>query len=108
MYAEALNEQAAASTEAYANVNRIRSRAGIPNLTPNLTQAQFRDSLLMERRLELAFEGHRWFDLARRKKLIEAMKIQNPSIKVEEYHYLYPIPQTERDSNPKLGQNPGY
>lgn len=108
MYAEALNEQAAASTEAYANVNRIRSRAGIPNLTPNLTQAQFRDSLLLERRLELAFEGHRWFDLARRKKLIEAMKIQNPSIKVEEYHYLYPIPQTERDSNPKLSQNPGY
>ena len=108
MYAEALNEQAAASTEAYANVNRIRSRAGIPNLTPNLTQAQFRDSLLLERRLELAFEGHRWFDLSRRKKLIEALKIQNPSIKVEEYHYLYPIPQTERDSNPKLSQNPGY
>ena len=108
MYAEALNEQTAASAEAYSNVNRIRSRAGLPNLTPNLTQAQFRDSLLLERRLELAFEGHRWFDLSRRKKLIDAMKIQNPTIKVEERHYLYPIPQTERDVNPKLDQNPGY
>lgn len=108
MYAEALNEQTPASAEAYANVNRIRSRAGLPNLTANLSQAQFRDSLLLERRLELAFEGHRWFDLTRRKKLIDAMKIQNPSIKVEERHYLYPIPQTERDANPKLEQNPGY
>lgn len=108
MYAEALNEQTPASTEAYANINRIRSRAGLPNLTANLSQAQFRDSLLLERRLELAFEGHRWFDLTRRKKLIDAIKIQNPTIKVEERHYLFPIPQTERDANPKLEQNPGY
>ncbi|GAB3254846.1 RagB/SusD family nutrient uptake outer membrane protein [Larkinella harenae] len=108
MYAEALNEQTANNAAAYSTINRIRNRAGLPNLTPNLSQAQFRDSLLLERRLELAFEGHRWYDLARTKRLISAMKAQNPSIVVNEYHYLFPIPQTERDVNPLLTQNPGY
>ena len=108
MYAEALNEQAANSTEAYSAINRIRSRAGLPNLTANLSQAQFRDSLLLERRLELAFEGHRWYDLSRTKRLIGAMKAQNPTITVDEHNYLFPIPQTERDVNPQLTQNPGY
>lgn len=108
MYAEALNELGANNAEAYATINRIRNRAGLPNLTPNLTQAQFRDSVLLERRLELAFEGHRWYDLARTKRLISAMKAQNPAINVAEHHYLFPIPQTERDVNPKLEQNPGY
>ncbi|WP_138990837.1 RagB/SusD family nutrient uptake outer membrane protein [Larkinella sp. C7] len=108
MYAEALNELGANNAEAYATINRIRNRAGLPNLTPNLTQAQFRDSVLLERRLELAFEGHRWYDLARTKRLISAMKAQNPVINVAEHHYLFPIPQTERDVNPKLEQNPGY
>ncbi|RRB07807.1 RagB/SusD family nutrient uptake outer membrane protein [Larkinella rosea] len=108
MYAEALNEQAANSADAYATINRIRNRAGLPNLTANLSQAQFRDSLLLERRLELAFEGHRWYDLVRTKRLISAMKAQNPTIPVAEHHYLFPIPQTERDVNPKLDQNPGY
>ncbi|RAJ97470.1 putative outer membrane starch-binding protein [Larkinella arboricola] len=108
MYAEALNEQSANNADAYAVVNRIRNRAGLPNLTPNLSQAQFRDSLLLERRLELAFEGHRWYDLARTKRLVAALKAQNPGIAVGEHHYLFPIPQTERDVNPLLTQNPGY
>ena len=108
MYAEALNEQTANNAEAYRNFNRIRTRAGLPNLMPNLTQAQFRDSLILERRLELAFEGHRWFDLARTKRLITALRVQNPTIKVEDRHYLFPIPQIERDVNSKLEQNQGY
>lgn len=108
MYAEALNEQAANNADAYAMINKIRNRAGLPNLTPGLSQEQFRDSVLLERRLELAFEGHRWYDLSRTKKLISAMKAQNPSIVVDEHHYLFPIPQTERDVNPQLTQNPGY
>jgi starch-binding outer membrane protein, SusD/RagB family len=36
------------------------------------------------------------------------MTAQNPSIKVEPHHYLFPIPQTERDVNPMLTQNTGY
>jgi hypothetical protein len=108
MYAEALNEQSANNPAAYAAINRVRNRAGLPNLTANLSQAQFRDSLLLERRLELAFEGHRWYDLVRTKRLISAIKAQNPTLLVEERHYLYPIPQTERDVNSQLTQNPGY
>lgn len=107
MYAEALNEQAAGNAEAYAAVNRLRKRAGLPDLA-GLTQDQFRDAVLLERRLELAFEGHRWYDLVRTKRLISAIKAQNPSITVRENNYLFPIPQTERDVNPALEQNPGY
>jgi hypothetical protein len=108
MYAEALNEQAAGNVAAFDAVNRLRRRAGIPALETTLTQDQFRDSILLERRLELAFEGHRWYDLVRTKRLISAMKAQNPSIVVSERHYLYPIPQTEIDVNGKLKQNPDY
>ena len=108
MYAEALNEQAPNNDDAYKSINKIRNRAGLPNLTAGLNQSQFRDSLLLERRLELAFEGHRWYDLVRTKRLISALNSQNSSIKVEERHYLYPIPQTERDVNAKLEQNKGY
>lgn len=107
MYAEALNEQAAGNTLAYDAVNRIRERAGLADLE-GLTQSQFRDSVLLERRLELAFEGHRWYDLARTRRLISAMKAQNPAVVVSEMHYLYPIPQTEIDVNSKLEQNPDY
>ncbi|MCY7359081.1 MAG: RagB/SusD family nutrient uptake outer membrane protein, partial [Rudanella sp.] len=107
MYAEALNEQGAGNAEAYTAVNRLRSRAGLPALA-GLNQAGFRDAVLLERRLELAFEGHRWYDLARTRRLISAMKAQNPAILVQELHYLYPIPQVDRDVNPLLEQNPGY
>jgi starch-binding outer membrane protein, SusD/RagB family len=105
MYAEAQYQLSEGSTEAYDAINRIRDRAGLDDLTPGLTQTQFRDSILLERRLELAFEGHRRYDLVRTGKLIEAMKAQNPSILVEPKHYLYPVPQTERDANTLLDQN---
>jgi hypothetical protein len=108
MYAEALNELSAGNTLAYDAVNRIRNRADLPDLPVSLSQGELRDSILLERRLELAFEGHRWYDLVRTKRLISAMKAQNPTIVVNEMHYLYPIPQTEIDINPRLEQNPEY
>jgi hypothetical protein len=108
MYAEALNEQAAGNVDAYDAVNSIRKRAGLEDFPVTLSQDQFRDSVLLERRLELAFEGHRWYDLVRTKRLISAMQAQNPSITVAERNYLYPIPQTERDVNKNLTQNPLY
>jgi hypothetical protein len=108
MYAEALNELGAGNTEAFNAVNRVRRRAGIPELSLPMSKEAFRDSVLLERRLELAFEGHRWYDLVRTKRLISAMKAQNPGITVRETNYLYPIPQSEMDVNPNLQQNPGY
>jgi hypothetical protein len=108
MYAEALNEQTPNNPEAYAVINKIRKRAGLADLTPDLSQTQFKDSVLLERRLELAFEGHRRYDLIRTKKLVSAMQVQNPAIVVQDYHYLFPIPQIERVANTQLEQNPGY
>lgn len=108
MYAEALNEQAAGNAEAFKMVNRIRTRAGLAELPSSLTQSEFRDAILLERRLELAFEGHRWYDLVRTKKLVSALKAQNPTIVVSDKNYLLPIPQTERDVNPNLTQNPQF
>ena len=61
LYAEALNENgntAAALTQ----LNRIRSRAGLADSSAT-SQADIRQAIQDERRLELAFEGHRWFDL---------------------------------------------
>jgi starch-binding outer membrane protein, SusD/RagB family len=108
MYAEALNEQGENNPEAFAAINKIRDRAGLDDLVPPLTKEQFRDSVLLERRLELAFEGHRRYDLVRTRRLIDAVKAQNPSIAIQPHHLLLPIPQTERDVNTILGQNDGY
>ena len=107
MYAEALNEQGAGNPEAFNAVNRIRRRAGLTDLI-GLSQTAFRDSVLLERRLELAFEGHRRFDLLRTKRLVAAMNAQNPAITIKPHQTLFPIPQTERDVNPLLTQNNGY
>lgn len=105
MYAEAMNETGR-MTEAITYVNMIRNRAGLVNTTAS-NQSQLRDVIEKERRLELAFEGHRWFDLVRTGKFISTM-IANGKTAIKDFHVLYPIPQRERDVNPKLTQNTGY
>ena len=111
MYAEALNEVGNGPTaDAYAALNKVRTRAGLTALS-GLSYAQFKDAVLLERRLELVFEGHRRFDLVRTGRLLDAVKAEtsfnrNPTI--QSFHVLLPIPQTDRDANPNLTQNPGY
>lgn len=65
------------------------------------------DEILEERRRELAFEGHRWYDLKRR-----AMDIPKQgdlsTISYDDYRLLPPLPNDEVDNNPDLDQNPGY
>ena len=102
MYAEALNENgqtAAALTE----LNKIRTRAGLANSTAT-TQGEVRQAIQDERRLELAFEGHRWFDLVRTGTVDAEMgESINPN-----YH-LFPIPISEvLASGGVITQNPGY
>jgi hypothetical protein len=79
MYAEALNEMNKTS-EAAQWINIVRRRAfGYPVNTASpydlsgLNQTQFREAVYKERRLELAFEGHRWFDLVRTERLESTM-----------------------------------
>jgi len=66
--AEALNE-AGQTEQAYQYVNQVRARVGMPAYS-GMTQAKLRDRIRNERRVELAFEDHRWFD-ERRWKLFE-------------------------------------
>lgn len=122
MYAEALNELGR-TNDAYAPLNRVRERAfnSASHDFSGLSQSEFRDAVLQERRLELAFEGHRWFDLVRTGRFVQRMKDHSileaqlaESNKVEigqnvkDYMILMPIPQREIDLNPELVQNPGY
>lgn len=73
MQAEALNEAGYPNAEAFTLLNRVRTRAGLAaktadNVDPKLkiaSQVEFRAALAQERRVELAFENHRWFDLVR-------------------------------------------
>lgn len=108
-YAEAYNELNVPvdNNPAYKAVNRIRKRSGLPDFA-GLTQAQLRDSILNERRLELTFEGQRWFDLVRTGKLVSTM-LAKGSVNVKDFHVLFPVPQFEIDLNPNLKpQNTGY
>lgn len=108
-YAEAYNEinVPVDNNPAYTAVNSIRRRSGLPGFA-GLTQAQLRDSILNERRLELCFEGQRWFDLVRTGKLVTTM-LAKGSVNVKDYHALFPVPQFEIDLNPNLKpQNTGY
>lgn len=110
--AEALNELG--DTEgAAALVNQVRARVDLEPITAG-SQADMRITIAKERRLELAFEGHRWFDLKRTGRAIEVMNAAEDGngnslgYQLSEEKLVWPIPQSERDKNTKLTQNPGY
>lgn len=110
--AEALNETGNASG-ALELLNRTRTRVNLPPV--NISEkAALRSAILKERRLELAFEGIRWFDLKRTGTAIDVMNnaIDHTGNKIgynlTENRLLWPIPQAEIDKNSKLTQNNGY
>lgn len=117
MKAEALtelnrvNEAQAPATDINSGgpLNRVRLRAGLPNVS-GLTQIPLRGKIRKERRMELAFEGHRWFDIVRYDNgnyfvpFLQSIGRANATSK----HMLLPIPQKEMDANRNLVQNPGY
>ncbi len=104
MYGEALNELGR-TTDGLTYLNQVRKRAGLADKT-GLSQADFRLAIEQERRVEFAFEGHRWFDLVRTGRFVPVM--QAKAYKVQPFHSLYLIPQREMDLNKTLTQNPGY
>lgn len=88
-------------------MEEIRRRAGLPDLM-NLSQDNLREAILNERRLELAFEGQRWFDLVRTGRLVSTLTSKGTT-NVKEYHNLFPIPLFHIGVNPNLlPQNTGY
>jgi hypothetical protein len=121
MYAEASMEVDGPTAENIEMVNMVRRRAfGFPITTVNVTsdlapaaissQANLRDAIYNERRLELFAEGHRWLDLVRTGRLVSTIQALGGSAgtNIAAKHNLFPIPQRERDANPSLTQNPGY
>lgn len=116
-------------------VNLVRARVGMPDVqttfakrgTP-LTQAALRELIRNERRVELAFEDHRYYDVRRwmiveqLPKFIRGCRIiketngtftYNPDVVAENKvfetkHYFFPIPQTEVNRNHNMRQNPGW
>lgn len=81
MLAECLNEAGFPNAQAFSYLNQVRTRAGLPNKTqgnivPTLainSQADFRLAIEQERRVELAGECHRWFDLVRTDRAVAVM-----------------------------------
>ncbi|OON68538.1 RagB/SusD family nutrient uptake outer membrane protein [Hymenobacter sp. CRA2] len=121
MYAEAVNEATGPNAQALDAVNRvIRRSRNLPVATPNATvdlpagtgAQTLRDRIELERRLELSFEGHRWFDLVRTGRAIPVMNAfftrTGASTRINQDDLLFPIPLQEIQTNPILNQNPGY
>lgn len=100
---------------ALTDLNTIRTTRGL-NALVTVPNTQLLDSVLTERRRELMFEGHRFFDLIRNGKAIDRTYCNQPtqvntpncSIPANDYKVVAPIPQRERDVNPNIQQNPGY
>lgn len=102
MKAEALNEQGAADavSKAAAEVNKVRARAGLTNTTAT-SQAALRTVIRNERRKELGFEFHRFFDLMRWGKATAEAAL-GTDFSWSEPRFYFPIPQTELDTNQAL------
>ncbi len=99
-------------------VNIVRTRAKLPALDAAkiASKEAMVEAVLHERRLELALEGERWFDLCRNNKVEEYLNDINSRDpgrlaqrkKFDENSYLLPMPQSALDENNNLQQNPGY
>ncbi|MES2061933.1 MAG: RagB/SusD family nutrient uptake outer membrane protein [Bacteroidota bacterium] len=129
-YAEAANEFEGPA-KAYEYVEKIRMRAGLDpyKLPAGLTQEEMRKVIQNERRLELAFEGHRFWDVRRWKIAPQVLTQQMTGLEVQRNSageiqnlkridvrkhgfkpalYLWPLPTTEVAKSPLTYQNPGY
>lgn len=129
-YAEAQNEASGPDATVYEAINKIRERSELPPLEEGLSQEEMRSKIRRERRIELAFESKRWYDLLRWRLAEKNLNGNLHAIMIEEENgvwnyetipapsgtrifyadknYLLPIPQEAMDRNSELTQNPGY
>ena len=107
MTAEAENELNGPTQNVYNAINAIRTRPGIdlPALAAGLSKDEMREKIRHERRIELAFEGERYFDLKRWKTIGTVMnQLTDPTLPLykpyfEERFYRWPLPQSEIDKS---------
>jgi hypothetical protein len=128
MLAESINEASGPNAEAYDYLNQVRKRAGLAAVD-GLSKDAFRTAVLKERRIELAFENHRWFDLQRTNTPTQLAAFMNahgalekvsPTVarggiafnaldyQYSDFEYYLPIPAPQILINKNLAQNPGY
>ncbi|HEX8428478.1 RagB/SusD family nutrient uptake outer membrane protein [Hymenobacter sp.] len=88
-------------SEALADLNAVRSRAGVPASTAATTE-QLLLAIENERRVEFAFEADRWFDLVRTGRADDVLGV------TDQRRWLFPIPFNDLVADPDLEQNPGY
>ncbi|RTQ50128.1 RagB/SusD family nutrient uptake outer membrane protein [Hymenobacter gummosus] len=114
--AEALARTSGITTEAVSLLNQVRDRSK-PTSAASYTTASFAnaqaliDAILTERRFELAFEGHRYYDLLRTAAFVPEHgtgTIKVPALAWNDPRSILPIPANELQRNPNLVQNTGY
>ena len=106
---EALNEESGPNNESLELLNKIRIRAGLEGYkTQDLSSKDaFRDAIFKERTWEFFFEQKSRTDQIRQGTFISNARKRGIT-SAQEYHTLFPIPQSEIDANPNLKQNDGY
>ena len=92
-------------TEALADVNELRTKRGLDAVS--FSGAELLNEILLQRRLELAQEGHRFFDLKRRGETISKPAGRTP-VSYEDFRVVARISETQMDANKNLENNPGY
>jgi hypothetical protein len=130
-YAEAQDEAAGPDASVYDAIKKVRERSGLKGLPAGLSQEQMREAIRRERRIELAFEDKRWWDLIRWNIAHINLNQQLKGISIKmgangqltytpinvpggdrkfnaASNYLFPIPQVAIDQNKNLKQNSGY
>ena len=98
-----IRAEALGNLKGLADLNFLRQKRGLAVLAPNQvsTSNDFINAILNERRAELNFEGHRYFDLARTRKIKSVLNL-------DDFRSVFPIPNREIIANPNIKQNPGY
>lgn len=86
---------------AVSDLNKIRERADVPEFSSNNREAIIQ-AIEDENSIEFAFEPHRWFDLVRTKRVGAVLGLTN------ENYWLFPLPESDIQSDPDVVQNPGY
>lgn len=110
VYAEAQAMSSSPDASAYEAINRVRNRAGLPDLTPGLSKEAFRDSVVAERAWEFCggeFAMDPWYDLVRLERveasIDERHPDENPIVqKPTKEDYFMPYPDVDVNKNPNL------
>ena len=94
---------------AVAALETLRTHRGLGGFDASPSGEALLDEIFDERRRELAFEGHRWFDLKRRAMDVPKPQVNlNPPVSYDDIRILAPLSSTQVENNPNLEQNPGY